>query len=133
MSQGAKLVQLPPMERDFVERLYSLASVHGDCDELTDLLRGTLRKDKDFGPREDEDGEGVKPADPSDGAEKRKARSSTLGETAPDAEEQEGAESSRVGGPSISTDDESGTCICTDADDPNDHRKDCPQWGAISP
>ncbi len=21
------------------------------------------------------------------------------------------------------------TCICTDADDPNDHRKDCPSWG----
>lgn len=21
-----------------------------------------------------------------------------------------------------------GACVCTDADDPNDHRKDCPQW-----
>lgn len=23
-----------------------------------------------------------------------------------------------------------GECICTDSDDPNDHRKDCPGWGA---
>jgi hypothetical protein len=23
-------------------------------------------------------------------------------------------------------------CICTEADDPNDHRKDCPQWGVPS-
>ena len=26
-----------------------------------------------------------------------------------------------------------GNCICTDADDPNDHRKDCPCWGPEQP
>lgn len=24
--------------------------------------------------------------------------------------------------------DEQPRCICTEADDPNDHRRDCPQW-----
>lgn len=54
---------------------------------------------KDFGPREDEGGEGVKPDDPPDGAESPQT-SQGQPPPAPDAEDQEGAESSRVGGPS---------------------------------
>lgn len=60
---------------------------------------------QDFGPREDEDGEGVKPADPSDGAanqgkQRSAPRPADCSGPAPDADKQEGAESSRVGRPS---------------------------------
>jgi hypothetical protein len=82
---------------------------------------------QDFGPREDEGGEGVKPANPSDGA--ANANTGADQKTAPHAEQQEGAESSRVGRPSTSDPGDEGLCICTDADDPNDHRRDCPMWG----
>lgn len=51
-----------------------------------------------FGPRQHEDGEGVKPADPSDGAES--TNGGVVQKAAPDAGEQEGAERSRVGRPS---------------------------------
>jgi len=63
---------------------------------------------KDFGPREDDGEEGAGPDD-SPG----------------DAGETGGGQGSRAGGPSTSQ----VVCICTDADDPSDHRKDCPMWG----
>ncbi len=92
------------------------------------LAEGICSWLKDFGPRQDEDGEGTPaPADPSDGASwPPSSRGGQPTGNAPHAEDQEGAERSRVGGPS-----ESLVCICTDADDPNDHRKDCPMWGEV--
>jgi hypothetical protein len=150
-AMGPKLVPLEvvPLEdlqsdetRDVVARAF--ASLVGADPDLAGSIfgeraDGVLRAlvahfSQDFGPREDEDGEGVKPVDPSDGAanqgkQRSAPRPADCSGPAPDAEQQEGAESSRVGRPSAS-DDESGTCICTDADDPNDHRKDCPQWRA---